>query len=149
MNGESAQRIYTLKQATKSLKVVSAGIIRLKSMVRDLKKMEVRIAILEIICGQTTGIGSSDVKELLALRQRYHTGVTDLQDVESEWNANGVMIVHTEPALVHFLTRKSGLTVYLCWRDGEKSVHHWHPLDQDCQEDDMQRHLVRRRDGFI
>lgn len=42
--------------------------------------------------------------------------------------AEGVHVKGVDPALLDFPALRQGQEVYLCWREGEEQVDHWHPL---------------------
>lgn len=42
--------------------------------------------------------------------------------------AHGVDLKGLTPALIDFPALRDGREVYLCWRQGESEVTHWHPL---------------------
>ncbi|MEZ4639833.1 MAG: DUF2203 family protein [Caldilineaceae bacterium] len=46
----------------------------------------------------------------------------------------GVVVKDIDLGIVHFLTRRRGREVYLCWRHGEGELHHWHELSDVCTQ---------------
>lgn len=46
----------------------------------------------------------------------------------AELSALGVDVKGLEPGLVDFPALMNGREVYLCWREGESRITHWHPL---------------------
>lgn len=42
--------------------------------------------------------------------------------------ADGVLVKGTDPGLLDFPALRHGQEVYLCWREGEDRIDHWHPI---------------------
>ena len=40
----------------------------------------------------------------------------------------GACVKGVEPALLDFPAIRNGCQVYLCWREGEDRITHWHPM---------------------
>lgn len=41
----------------------------------------------------------------------------------------GCIVKDAENGLVDFYCERNGTLVFLCWKQGEKQVSHWHPID--------------------
>jgi len=52
----------------------------------------------------------------------------DVRELISEIHAEGVHVKGTDPGLLDFPALRNGQEVYLCWREGEDRIDHWHPL---------------------
>ena len=50
------------------------------------------------------------------------------RDVEA-FAADGVILRDADQGLLDFPARRDGRLVFLCWRDGEPGVGHWHEVD--------------------
>jgi hypothetical protein len=52
----------------------------------------------------------------------------DVDELVMAIQADGVHVKGTDPGLLDFPALRHGHEVYLCWREGEDRVEHWHPL---------------------
>lgn len=43
----------------------------------------------------------------------------------------GILVKDIDQGIVHFLARRRGREVYLCWQHGEEDLRHWHELNDD------------------
>ena len=50
------------------------------------------------------------------------------RDVEA-FAADGVILRDADQGLLDFPAQREGRVVFLCWREGEASVGHWHEVD--------------------
>ncbi len=62
------------------------------------------------------------IAEIRRLEQRF-------RELTSELEQLGVELKDPYVGLIDFRARRAGRDVYLCWKIGEPSVGHWHPLN--------------------
>lgn len=43
----------------------------------------------------------------------------------------GILVKDIDQGIVHFLARRQGREVYLCWQHGEEDLRYWHELSDD------------------
>ncbi len=59
--------------------------------------------------------------------------ITELEETINariqELSALGVDVKGLEPGLLDFPALRYGQKVYLCWKEGEDTITHWHPLE--------------------
>lgn len=53
---------------------------------------------------------------------------TQVRALLHEIQREGVEVKGLHPALLDFPALRYGQEVYLCWREGEERIEHWHPL---------------------
>jgi hypothetical protein len=66
--------------------------------------------------------GSKATGEILSLFERLRAAIRAIE-------AEGVFVKDIQTGLLDFPSHRMGKTVFLCWRQGEASVTHWHELD--------------------
>ena len=54
----------------------------------------------------------------------------------------GILVKDIDAGIVHFLARRHGREVYLCWQHGEDELRYWHELNDDF----AQRQLIDEHD---
>jgi hypothetical protein len=97
-----------------------------------LAAMRERLAILDR--------GLARAHELSATLERSATGrevaqaeidalKAEVRTAMEEIGRHGVEIKGVRPALLDFPALRDGLEVYLCWKEGEDAITHWHPLN--------------------
>jgi hypothetical protein len=87
----------------------------------------------------TLGARLARAQELAEILERSATGrevtMSEIQAMKAdvarlleELAALGVDLKGVRPALLDFPALRDGQEVYLCWREGEADITHWHPL---------------------
>lgn len=109
-------RHYTPELANRSLPLVSR-------IVGDLKGLTDQIAVvLAEYPDDVAGIRLEERDDRLEpLRDQW-------MELNSELEQLGVELKDPRTGLIDFRAMRQGEEVYLCWRLGEPSVAHWHPL---------------------
>ncbi len=110
-------RLYTPELANRSLPLVSR-------IVGDIQALTGQIAaVLADFPEDVAGIRLEERDDRLApLRDRW-------LELHGELDALGIELKDPRTGLIDFRWMRQGEVVYLCWRLGEPSVAHWHPLD--------------------
>jgi hypothetical protein len=62
-------------------------------------------------------------------REQLGEQIERLQTIEQAILAIGVEVKRLKPALIDFPSIRDGRVVYLCWREDEETITHWHDLD--------------------
>ena len=127
----SAQKpkIYTPEEAN--------GVIpRLMEVLPKLKALRDEVVRIQNKCDveELTSFGSSGAvaEEARAKMDEYQTRIHSIErDFEKRlrfFEEAGCELKGLDPGLVDFYAEKDGELVYLCWREGEDRISHWHPL---------------------
>jgi hypothetical protein len=109
-------RHYTPELANRSLPLVSR-------IVGDIRSLTERIgAVLADYPDDVTGLLLEERDDRLQpLRDQW-------MELHAELDQLGVELKDPRTGLIDFRALRGGEEVYLCWRHGEPSVDHWHPL---------------------
>lgn len=67
--------------------------------------------------------------ELLSRRDDGRGARQALEGVLAWFDTEGILVKSLQPALIDFPGRAGDQVVLLCWREGEATVAHWHPVD--------------------
>jgi hypothetical protein len=120
-----------------TLEAVNALVPQLQSLVAA--QMERRVAIEERLGRLAKVVGTvpdsikveeSDTPEVRTLKRELIERVEKYQSVWHEVEAMGAVLKDPRSGLVDFYGQVDGKLVWLCWRYGEKSVTHYHGLDE-------------------
>lgn len=98
------ERLFTPAEARAALKLLSVEIATLKELVEAAERPS----------------NQGDDEKLAELRERMETALEAIRE-------RGVTVKGLNPLLLDFPGRRNGADVYLCWREGERDITHWHP----------------------
>jgi hypothetical protein len=107
---EANQMLETLRPLVADLMQARARLVEMQPALAD---------VLEKLLGNG---GSRLTAELLDTFERLRA---DVRAIEGK----GVLVKDLETGLLDFPSERDGEIVFLCWRFGEPSVAHWHPVD--------------------
>ncbi|MBA2320882.1 MAG: DUF2203 domain-containing protein [Deltaproteobacteria bacterium] len=108
------KRYFTPEEANASLASVRAR-------VEELEKGLQRAHELSSTLDQSTSGREVTQAEIGALKAQ-------VRDAMEEINRRGIEIKGIRPALLDFPALRDGNEVYLCWKEGEDAITHWHPV---------------------
>lgn len=119
---------YTLEEANAVLPKVKelAANIRGANEVRDEKQKEYARVMNAIAQngGDFTERQLSQIMKTLARATRHLQKLMGELQTEFQCEVKGL-----EPLLVDFYSIRDGREIYLCWKEGEEDISHWHDLD--------------------
>lgn len=122
---------WTLEQARAALPTVRLALEEARGHLAVLKACEDQLRDLRIVHGeQVLALASPGHAEFRVWWERYHAARHHLELVLLRLTALGVEVKDVAQGLVDFRGLVGVTPAYLCWRDGEADVQHWHPLDE-------------------
>ncbi len=107
-------RYFTPEEANALLPAVVARVVRIADELRRARE------IAEHAPAPDDPVGAAQ-QRLDALRTTVEADLAWIHDM-------GVHLKGVDPALLDFPALRHGHEVYLCWREGEEDISHWHPL---------------------
>ena len=110
--------------------------------------MEDRLEVLDLICNRAISAGNPDLQEYLTLRVRYHRTIADFESKLTRLREKGHLLRDLEKGVVHFVGRRGGEQVLLCWREGEPEISHWHSLRGKGGDNEDQRQHIEKHEEF-
>jgi len=116
-----AVKLYTPEEANKTLPLIKRLLKDLRAKRDAIFTQQNRIDV-ERVTGASPVIMHRQLKELHQLGATFHEKMEEL-------HALGVELKDLDTGLVDFYTMKDGQLVYLCWKEGERTISHWHPLE--------------------
>jgi len=108
------RRYFTPEEANAALPVVR---VRLEELEKGLARAHELSATLE----RSTSGREVTQSEIEALKAQVRASMEEI-------NGRGIEIKGIKPALLDFPALRNGTEVYLCWKEGEETITHWHPL---------------------
>lgn len=100
--GEEPQvrKLWQVREAEAELPLVRRVLEELRYLAKQMSEMHMHIGLEEKIAQRLGGL-----------------------------KARGIEIKDLETGLVDFYAMRDGKLVYLCWKEGEKGIHWWHPVN--------------------
>jgi len=147
MTTPTGQRIFTIQKANQAVRELRRTLPALRRALRRAEQMEDRLEVLDLICSRAISPDNPDLQEYLSLRLRYHRAVSELDDRLRQLAAKGYLLRDLDKGVVHFRGRRAGKRVFLCWREGEAEISHWHARGQESAGED-QRQRIDEHDDF-
>jgi hypothetical protein len=134
-------RVFSLPEANRSITELRKTLPVLRRTLRDIEKMEDRLDVLDLICNRSVASDNPDLQEYLNLKVDYHRKIKEFEGLLLHFEKEGYLLRDLDKGVVHFVGRKDGETVLLCWKEGEKKITHWHSLENggSTVEDDRRR----------
>jgi hypothetical protein len=124
-----ASRTFTLAEAQSLLPVLES---LLRNSIADKKLMEEFDAEQQALSHRIFINGGThvDIVPLLQRKRDRTKAEQRLRDSFSEIDAIGVQVKDLDIGLLDFPCEVEGQTVLLCWKLGEKSITHWHGVEE-------------------
>ena len=124
---QPGKKYYTPEEANAALPLVRAIIRDITSLAHDLRDRHERLQHLRP--SGPTAVSEAHREELDQARAEIETGKGRMQELEKELKQLGVELKDYFGGLIDFPSWMDGREVYLCWRQGEAEVSHWHETD--------------------
>ncbi|MCE2940137.1 MAG: DUF2203 domain-containing protein [Gemmatimonadota bacterium] len=121
---DRARRLFTPEDANRMLPLVRRIA---EDIARDYAAWQRTLRAAEAIAAGTPS--PDDAAQLRAMHAEAQRLATDLEQCLAELAALGVECKGYADGLVDFPAMRDGVEVRLCWRLGEPTVAHWHPVD--------------------
>jgi hypothetical protein len=140
-----ASRTFTLAEAQSLLPVLES---LLRNSIADKKLMEEFDAEQQALSHRIFINGGThvDIVPLLQRKRDRTKAEQRLRDSFSEIDAIGVQVKDLDIGLLDFPCEVEGQTVLLCWKLGEKSITHWHGVEEGfAGRKPIDDHIVKAR----
>lgn len=122
---------WTLELARAALPAVRATLDEARGHLAVMKACQEQLQDLRIVHGeQVLAVASPGHAEFKVWWERYHAARHEVEAVLLRMQQMGVEVKDAQQGLVDFRGLLGDRPAYLCWKDGEADVGHWHPLDE-------------------
>lgn len=120
--------LFTVDEANRLLVEIRPRFERLVEAKREFDRTRVRMEVLGLA---TAGAGQDnpDVRDLVALQERYNTLAELISNGVSAIHRRGCLIKDLDAGLLDFYALNGDRLVFLCWKLGESEILHWHAID--------------------
>lgn len=121
---DTTRRFFTADEANRMLPLVRRIA---EDIVHDYATWQRTLRAAEALAAGTPS--PDDTAQLRAMHAEAQRLATDLEHCLAELASLGVECKGYADGLVDFPAMREGVEVRLCWRVGEPTVAHWHPVD--------------------
>jgi hypothetical protein len=123
----SGKKYYTPEEANAALPLVGAIIRDVTELAHELRDRHERLSHLRP--AEKSGLSDAHREELDQAQAAIDQGKEKMQELEKELKQLSVELKDYFSGLIDFPCWMDGREVYLCWRQGETEVAHWHEID--------------------
>ncbi len=113
---ERPKRYFTPAEANDALPAVVAKVSEIAERMKRAREMTDSVP--KLAEGHERQVALEEIDELRV----------EIEALVEELHEDGVQVKGLWPALIDFPALMNGQEVYLCWREGETTIEHWHPL---------------------
>jgi len=121
------KKYFTVSEANATLPLVRAIVRDVTELAADLRDRHERISRFQPT--DRLGLSEAHQEELLQVQAELERGLEQMQGYERELAQLGVELKDRLTGLIDFPSWMNGREVYLCWRQGDPEVAHWHELE--------------------
>ncbi len=131
MDGTAGRRrVFSLPEANALVPRVGRVMARLQRTAVQLADIQRRLQ-LPVVAAEPAAPGEENVlgKRLFRLMDDADHLIEVIQSAVDELESLGCELKDVQRGLVDFRSIRDGEEVYLCWKQGEDRITHWHSLD--------------------
>ncbi len=127
---ETDPKVFTLPEANSLLPRVRQVLVELRAMMERIIAQETAIDVEELGGLQPDGKLIESAKQRMAqLMQELDGQVEEFQAALKIFNDLGCHLKDLDQGLVDFYSMREGELIFLCWKEGEENVRHWHRIE--------------------
>ena len=130
MSGEEAGiKLLTLEEANALLPQVQLSLKKLREDRSKIMKIQAKIEIEEMTGSDDKGNLSVEAQQAVTfLMQTFQAQTRTFEGDLEKLFKMGAQLKDLDGGLVDFYSRRGRETVFLCWKEGEAEILHWHSL---------------------
>ncbi len=128
--GEIPVKLISVEEANSILPRVRRALASLRELRQRVLRVEAQIEIEEMTgSGPDNALTSPAEAAIAGQMAALHDLSRHFEGLLEELQYQGAFVKDLESGLVDFYSRRGPEIVFLCWREDEKEVAHWHPLE--------------------
>ena len=121
---------WTVDEANAALPEVRQLLAQGRSHLSDLRELEAQLDDLRIVYGDAVmTVACPAYEEFAGYYARFHERREQLRLVLLRFHTLGIEAKDLDQGLIDFRGNVAGQPAYLCWKDPEDRVAHWHTLE--------------------
>jgi len=131
MSGKEAGiKLMTLEQANALLPDVQKALKSLRGLRDRILKIQAQVEIEELTGANSKGQLSPQAQAALtSLMESLQAQSRQFEKELEKLSDSGALLKDLDSGLIDFYTRRGPEVVFLCWKEGESEITHWHSLE--------------------
>ena len=121
------KKYYTVAEANATLPLIRAIVRDITELAHDLRERHERLG--RVRANDRFSLSDAHQEEIAQAQAEFERGQERMQEYERELRQLGVELKEYLTGLIDFPCWMNGREVYLCWRQGEPDVGHWHEVE--------------------
>jgi hypothetical protein len=121
------KKYYTVAEANATLPLIRAIVRDITELAHDLRERHERLG--RVRANDRFSLSDAHQEEIAQAHAEFERGQERMQEYERELRQLGVELKEYLTGLIDFPCWMNGREVYLCWRQGEPDVGHWHEVE--------------------
>lgn len=127
---EESPKLFTVEEANQLLPQVGRILKQLRRYRDTIQRLDEQKAVEELSWLREDGTVSPQAQSQITRLQKEMDEAVHAFELELEGlNRLGAQLKDLEEGLVDFFTAREDSLVYLCWKEGEDRIRHWHDLE--------------------
>lgn len=123
-------RHWTLAEASEALPRVRDALVKARLAIASLREAEDQLQDLRIVWGdQVLAVACPDHGEWVQWRDAHLERRNEVEVAMLRFEEIGCVVKDVEVGLIDFRCRLGTQDVYLCWKEGEDTIGHYHAMD--------------------
>jgi hypothetical protein len=128
-NEEAKIKMLTVEEANALLPQVQIILKSLRKQRNAILRTQAQIEIEEMTGSNTEGNLSLPAQAAITKQmEAFHFQTRQFEEKLEELFQLGAQLKDLETGLIDFYSRRDGEVVFLCWKEGEAKINHWHSL---------------------
>ena len=128
---EMGIKIFSLEKANEAIPLVKDLLQELRALRAEIQSKEIDIDVAMILASDDGKKMDQTAPESVTKDIEYFNAlVEDFNNVAKRFAELGCELKDVDKGLVDFYTVREGALVYLCWKEGEDTISHWHTLEE-------------------
>lgn len=123
-------KIYTPQEANQLLPEVQQRLRALRDRHESILKKQVQIDLAEILGEDAAGhLSESAERSVAGELDQLNQSIEEFNRGLEEFHQLGCELKDLDQGLVDFYFMRDGELAYLCWKEGDSHISHWHTLE--------------------
>ncbi len=107
-----------------------ALIPRLHDALQTLRELQKTLTLLEEVEVDVEAQSYDSVRTITKVNKEFHFLSYKFYEQLYELERQGIVVTELEEGVIDFFSRFEGRDIFLCWKEGEQSIIHWHELEE-------------------
>lgn len=122
-------KLFSLREAEARLPEIREHLVAFQTLFVRYDSLRRDLAVLRLVGASGTGEGNPDATELNRKEKQAGELMRSIRAIQQQLTEMGCVVKSFPDGLVDFFALKEDRLVFLCWKQGEEGIRHWHTLE--------------------